>query len=89
MSSTRTWIVGVDASPVSVRCVRWFVKHIGREGDRARLVHVIPGCVRACVRACVRVRIRVFVFVLVLVYARDSVIDDDDDDDDDDDADGG
>ena len=42
--STRAWIVGVDASPASVRAVRWFADTIGRAGDRARLVHVIPGC---------------------------------------------
>jgi hypothetical protein len=38
------WIVGVDASPASIRAVRWFAETIGRAGDRARLVHVIPGC---------------------------------------------
>ena len=42
--STRAWIVGVDASPASIRAVRWFAETIGRAGDRARLVHVIPGC---------------------------------------------
>ena len=42
--STRAWIVGVDASPASVRAVRWFADTIGRAGDRARVVHVIPGC---------------------------------------------
>jgi len=31
--STRAWIVGVDASPASVRAVRWFADTIGRAGD--------------------------------------------------------